>query len=517
MSNLRRLPFRMLGSTADVYLRYLEEDPDLRPFIGCRPTHAEALMLTAPAHARRLVAPDLLADSFLAYAERFDAPGPVLENARALGDGSTCAVVTGQQPGLFGGPLYSLHKAATAIRLARELAAQPGAPRVVPVFWNHTDDHDLDEANRTFVVNANVDLQRIRLDLSRSGSALRDIPVARAMEQAIPALSDLLPLSEFRDWALGAVLPRDPADTFGSIQSRLLFELFGDHGLLIIEPRDLPGSAFDVLPRWCETAEDIREVIRQAIENLGDVGLDVTLDPTSTIMFQNIGHRRLPLADGDTLPRPNALSPGVLLRPLWQDACLPNIASVVGPGELAYLSVAGPLYRHLGVPAPVFVPRASLTLVEPSLKKLLDRFGWDLPELAVGASQLAESLTTDEESPAEEALEQLAQSVKNTLGELASQVRKTDAQMASPIERSRGKIVDELLKLSNRVARSRKNREGTGMRQIRRLCCHLRPRGRLQERVLCPVPFMAAHGKALADDLIDAADPFALEHGVLEL
>ena len=91
----------------------------------------------------------------------------MLENARALAGGETHVVVAGQQPGLLGGPLFTVYKAATAVRLANELSSLPGAPRVVPLFWNHSDDHDLDEVNRTFLVNGAQDVQRLRLDLSR--------------------------------------------------------------------------------------------------------------------------------------------------------------------------------------------------------------------------------------------------------------------------------------------------------------------------------------------------------------
>lgn len=517
MTTVRRVPFRLLGTTSDVHLRYLEEDPELRPFLGARPCSPEELLQAAPLHARRLVPSEDLARSFTDYAQRHGAPAPALENAQALADPETCVVVTGQQPGLFGGPLYTIHKAATAIRLARDLSSLPGAPRIVPVFWNHSDDHDLDEANRAFAVNTNLDLQRIRLELPRSGASTRDIAVTRLMDPAMAAMRDLLPNTEFSEWADDLMRPKEADDTFGAILARLLFALFGEDGLLVIEPRDLPEQAFDVLPRWCETATNIREMTRSSIEHLGDAGLDVTFDPTATLMFQHSGQRRLPLSDDDVLPRPTALSPGVLLRPLWQDACLPSIAYVAGPGELNYLAVAGPLYKTLGVPAPVFVPRASLTLVEPSLRKLLTRFNWDLPDLAKGPGALAQTLATEEGHPVEEELEELAGSTKRRMGDLIGEIRKMDSQMVGSAERARSKIVDELLKLSQKVRRSRQNREGTGLRQIRRLCCHLRPRGRLQERVLTVYPYLVSHGQSLARGIVDAADPFILEHGVVEL
>lgn len=515
-SSLRHISYRLLGSS-EVHLRYLEDDPELVKILGRRARNCEELLKRAPLNARRLVEPEALSKALVDYAERHEAPPPVLENARAVAEGEVFMVVTGQQPGLFGGPLYSLHKAATAVRLARELSAQPGAPKIVPVFWNHSDDHDLDEVNRAFFVNSNLDLQRLRLELTHTGAAIRNIGIGRAMEHVLAAARDMLPQTEFSDWAFDIFEPRHPDEQFGDSFARLLFTLFGDQGLLVIEPRDLPRSAFDVLPRWIEESGAVRERVRGMIDHLGDVGFDVTLDPTTTMMFQLTGDRRMPLADGEGGSEPGDLSPGVLLRPMWQDAVLPTIAFVVGPGEMSYLALTSPLYKQLGVPQPVFVPRASLTIVERSLVKLLDRFGWDIPDLVQGPEVLARTLDEEEEDVVESGLEDIAGHLKARMAELAERLRESDPQMTSPLQRCSKKLVDELEKLRGKVRNSRQNRQGTGLRQIRRLCSNLRPRSRLQERALNALPFMVSHGRELAQLLVDAADPFDMQHGVLEL
>jgi uncharacterized protein YllA (UPF0747 family) len=236
------------------------------------------------------------------------------------------------------------------------------------------------------------------------------------------------------------------------------------------------------------------------------------------MMFQCVpGRRREPLADGEPCDDPRQLSPGALMRPLWQDAMLPSVGFVVGPGELAYLSLAAPVYKTLGVPRPCFVPRACLTLVQPSLVKLLDRFGWDVPDLARGADELASVLDETEVGGPEQGLQDLADEVRTRFAETAEQLRDQDRPMLGPLERSRGRILEELDKLAQKVRNSRQNRQGTGLRQIRRLCSNLRPRGRVQERVLNVLPFLVSHGEALSRQLVDAADPFNVHHGVLEL
>ncbi len=514
--SLRHISYRRLGAS-EVHLGYLEDDQEIQNLLGARPRDAADLLRRAPMNARRLVPPSELGQAFAAYAERHDAPQEVLDNARRVGEEEAYVVVTGQQPGLFGGPLYAVHKAATAIRLARDLSAEPGAPQVVPVFWNHSDDHDLDEVNRSFLVNASLDLQRVRLDIPYGGEPIRDVRVGRAMEAVLASVREILPDTEFREWALEMLEPKHPDEQFGDAMARLLFGMFGKYGLLVIEPRDLPDSAFEILPRWCEMADDIRGRIQQVTEHLTDVGFDVTLDPGTTMMFQCAGERRLSLADGESVSRARDLSPGVLLRPAWQDAIMPSIGFVVGPGELSYLAVVAPLYKMLGVPQPAFVPRASLTLVERPVAKLLKRFSWDLPELGRGAEALVKEAGVDSEQGPEDAISGLVETIQAEMASLTTKLKESDPQMVGVVERSRAKIVEDLQKLQTKLRSSRQDRVGTGLRQIRRLCNHLRPRGRMQERVIPVLPYLVNHGPALADLLVEAADPFATNHGVLEL
>ncbi|MCA8943792.1 MAG: bacillithiol biosynthesis BshC [Planctomycetes bacterium] len=516
-ANVRHIPYRRLG-TIEVQLRYCEDDPEIRQFLGSRPRNGADLLRRAPLNARRLVDRRDLSVSFTDYAERHGAPQEVLDSARAVASDDTFFVITGQQPGLFGGPLYSVHKAATAVRLARELSELPDAPRVVPVFWNHSDDHDLDEVNRAFLPNSSQEVQRVRLDLpAASGEPIRSIRVGRAMESALAEVATLLPDSDFLESVMDVFRPRHADEHFGDAMARLLFSLFGEDGLLVIEPRDLPASAFEVLPRWCEMSDSIRDRIGGVTEHLTDIGLDVTMDPTATLMFEMAGDRRVPLAASEPFRRAQDLSPGVLLRPLWQDACLPTIGFVVGPGELSYLAIAGPLYKTLGVPQPVFVPRASMTLVEPSIGRVLNRCGLDIPDLTRDPAEIAAELDDGSEGTVEEALNSLGDQIDSELKRIAALVADSDPQLVAPASRTQSKIAEELTKLTKKLRKAREQRVGTGLLQVRKLVANLRPRGRLQERVLPILPFMVRHGTSISRSILDAADPFCIDHGVVEL
>lgn len=513
---LRQLPFAALGSSA-THQRFLDDDPRLAAHLGVRARNVSEFLARAPRGAQRLVPAAELSAALVAYAERHGAPEAALANARLLAQPDTFVIVTGQQPGLLGGPLFSLHKAATAVRLCREIARVPGAPRVVPLFWNHTDDHDLDEANRLFLPNAAYELQRFRLELEHHGEALRHVHAGAAMERLLAEVAPLLPQTEFRDWALGCFRPRSADEPLGAGFARMLFEVFGNEGLVVIEARDLPRRAFDVLGAFWSRVSEVRSSVRAQCEQLRREGLDVTIEPESTLMFRLEQGRRVALGDGEILGDVTQASPGALLRPVWQDAVLPTLGFVAGPGELGYLSVVGAVYRLLQVAMPVLVPRASLTLVEPSLQRLLQKFALDLPELGEGPEALAARQQGESSSGLETAIDEAVAALTGRLDALAPDLARLDPSLTGALERARDKARDEVQKLTARVRKVREEREGTGQRQLRRLCSMLRPRGRLQERVLPAISCMLTHGPAIGPILTGAADPFATTHGVLEL
>jgi len=177
-----------------------------------------------------------------------------------------------------------------------------------------------------------------------------------------------------------------------------------------------------------------------------------------------------------------------------------------------------PLYRLLGVPQPVFVPRASLTLVEPAMQRLLNRFSLDLPDLDQPPEKIAEKfLQNAEGDDLEDTIGDVTTRLRTDLDAIGKRLGALDASMLGALDRARGKALEELDRLQQKVRSARQNREGVGIRQIRRLCSTLRPRNRPQERVLGPLQYLAAFGPGLAEALVEAADPFRIEHGVLEL
>jgi uncharacterized protein YllA (UPF0747 family) len=391
MTVFAEIPFEHLDFP-NLFVSFQANDPALSGLLPLRPLEPGTLWRMTEGR-RAFEQPEQLRPEIAAalrdYAERFSPP-PEVEAALAdFEQPGTMAIVTGQQPGLLGGPLYTFHKIATALRLAEQLREQEDAPRIVTIFWNHSEDHDWAEANHTWLVNQAFDVQRVRLSLPSTGRPLDDLGLEKELAHALAEARDLLPKTDhfLRETALFQL--HADKETLAEQLSRQLFEHFGDQGLLILEPQILPESAREVVAGFHERSERVRGVLKSSAGELLDRGFDVTVDPETAFTFHIPGGgKRSAVPDGAPLPEGGRLSPGVLHRNLWQDSILPTLAFVAGPGEIQYLALTGGMYGEFGVPRPPLVPRASLTHVDSKLYEFLERWQIGAQDLQHGSEQL---------------------------------------------------------------------------------------------------------------------------------
>jgi hypothetical protein len=357
-------------------------------------------------------------------------PMRVDTSLRALEREGTFAVVTGQQPGFLASPLYSLYKALQACRLATELAGRWGVP-VVPIFWNHADDHDVAEVHHAWQLNRNNDLQKVVLPAMASGrTPIGELPLSAETHRLGALHAQLRQIVEehaHADLALELFLPRD-GETLARALTRAFTALLGEHGLVVVEPVWIRGATSSELGRivsqgvlapLLEGELRLRELgLPVAIPVLGgeaertnggaapSAPLDagdalVALDPTTgaALVFRHDPARgRLALRSGgegfrydgepgsrtpaelgaEIVGSPAGWSAGALLRPVVQDAVLPTCAYVGGAGELAYHAQLGPLRDAAGVPRTPFVMRVSCTLVDDETRFALERADTDV-------------------------------------------------------------------------------------------------------------------------------------------
>jgi len=456
----------------------------------------------------------------------------VLDAVRSLREPGVCAVIAGQQPGFLASPLYNLHKALHVVRLARALAQAWERP-VVPMFWNHADDHDLAEVNHAFVANENFDLQKIGLSSMSSGRQPFSRVVLSEDKHRLSAiratLAQLHRGEPHVDEALELFCPRD-GETLARAFTRSMTELLGPLGLVVLEPDwirpSLSRALADLVGR--PSAQDGERGLEAALSAgaaaVRALGVEPQIDPATAALLYRVderGRSALRLGgdglryDGEEGSRtraelaalivqePDGWSPAALTRPLVQDACLPIAAYVGGLGELAYHAQLIPLRDFAGAPRTPFVPRFSCTLIEPEVAASLATLGLTAEEFlrARGAPALENDESSPEAPAVIEALRGIAARAAREIVEQRAALAELDAGLAASLKRTADQVEGLVEKVCEKAERVHQNRSGKGRRHLRRVAHALHPRELPQERVLGPLPFVARHGKRLVDEL----------------
>jgi bacillithiol synthase len=479
--------------------------------------------LDAPAPRTATLDP-ALADAFVPTSSR-DAQLARLRTPGAV------AVTTGQQPGLFTGPLYTIHKALSAVALARVLERGWRRP-VVPVFWLAGDDHDFVEASSASWLAPDGSVATASLPPRPADAPLTPmyrLPLGEGVRPALEQFASELPASEFRDATL-AWLERhyQPEATVAAAYAGALAELLGPLGLLLFDSTHVAAkrAAAPHLVRALRQAAALDDDLDRWAEGQGMTartsGITVG-DGASLVMVEaSLGRDRL-VRDGDAFVTrrsrerfdlasieglaaddPVRLSPNVLLRPAVESALLPTVAYLGGPGELRYLAMTPPVYDRLEIPRQRPLPRWSGILVEPRVDRVLDKFGVSLAELSAPPGVLEARLVRSQ-LPGEvvEALERLRTSLEEGHGVLERAASDIDPTLARPTQTARQQAIGGTQDIEKKLVQHLKRRQETELGQLARARTAVLPAGKPQERVLTVAPFLARYGNGLLAELTE--------------
>jgi len=441
-------------------------------------------------------------------------PGDSLD---LLAQAGTVAVVTGQQVGLFSGPAYTIYKALTAARLAKELTGR-GIP-AVPVFWLATEDHDFAEVNHTWIFDANH--QPVELQIN--GSPAVGQPVGEVRLTSVPIDSLRKALREFpfgAEVADRVAMAYIPGRTLGQAFGELLRDLLRDFGILQIDPMApaVRALAAPTIRAALEQAQDLKKLVLERNRELNAAGYhaQVHVEDDTSFFFLLENGRRLALrgrngnylsSDGrfspqELMERADHISPNALLRPVVQDSILPTVAYIGGPAELAYLAQAAVLYRALLGRMPVAVHRSGFTVVDQRGRKLMNRYQLCLSDFFHGEDALRERIA------AALVPEGLRGVMEETRGSLSQAVERLEAELAAfdptldaALRKSYNKIAYQLSKIERKVGREMMARDERASHDANYLLGLIYPRKHLQERLYSIIPFLAKHGFALIPEL----------------
>jgi len=500
----------------------------LRPFYAGDPTEPDAWRATiarVQAFAARRDR-DAVADALIAQQVHRGAPPEARAAAERLREATTVAVVTGQQAGLFGGPLFTLLKAVTAIKLAARLRLEFGVT-AVPLFWIDAEDHDWNEVSGVEVLDGDYGLRTLRLaDPPGAGTTpVASLTLDRSVEAAIDDLATALPATEFT----GSLLTRlrsayRPGTGMSSAFGRWLEFTLGELGLVVYcssDPATKPLAA-PVFAREAQFPGTTAELADAAGRDLVARGYHAQVAPhgDTLALFSlasgrtpirveagryHVGGRLLdlPALLADIQHTPGAFSPNVLLRPVVQDTLFPTVAYVAGPNELAYLGQLRGVYEHFGVPMPLMYQRASATILDSAGVRFLERYGLPLAALqAQNESALNHLLETQLPPDVEHALHEAAAVVDDRLGRLVAAVPAIDPTLEGAARSVQGKVRHELHGLHQKIIHAAKRRDETLRRQFTRTRALAFPGGHAQERTIGFVYFLNRYGPALVDRLV---------------
>lgn len=468
-----------------------------------------------------------IADLIAAQQDRRSAPPECRRAAQLLADPQTVSVVTGQQAGAFGGPLFTLLKAVTAIQLARRTSGDHGA-QVVPVFWVDAEDHDWEEVASCTILDGSLQPRTVTLQAPQGAG---ELPVAALafdarIEQGIGELKEALATTDFTDWVISSLRAAyRPGTGAGEAFARWLETLLGPYGLVVFDSADRAAKplARDVFTRELQFPGRTASLAAAAGDAMAARGHQpqVVPNPDSPALFHLDGARQPIRRDGNgflvgqegldqealtarAAAFPDRFSPNVLLRPIVQDTLFPTICYVAGPSELAYLGQLGGVYEHFGIPMPLMYPRATATIVDSAASRFLAKHDIAIEQLQPqDESALNQLLESQLPASVDGALKSAEEAIRAKMERVIEVMPELDPTLAGAAKTTLGKMEHDVRGLRTKVIQAAKRRDETLRRQFARLQAQVFPLGHPQERTLGIVFFLNRYGPALVDRLIE--------------
>lgn len=543
LPTVRSCSFADLHAFPDLFVDYCTRFDALADFYAGDWRDPTAQHEAARVAAERPVDRSALADVLAEQNARWTSSPATQASIERLRDPEAVAVVTGQQVGLFTGPLYTIYKTLTTLQLAERWTAAWGRP-VVPVFWIAGEDHDFAEVSGTTVLHRNEPV-RLHYAHAPDASDAERGPVGRlrlteAIYDALNTLDDALPPSDFKPEVMGAV--RDayaPGTSLADAFATLLHRLFAGSGLVCITPDDarLKAQARDLFRRDLTDPTGATDRIEAASQRLDAAGYHRQVHAQPTNLFWLDAHGRFPIDVADdgtgfrlrhdpqerTFSRddllhcldatPERFSPNVVLRPLLQDRLLPTVSYVAGPGETSYFAQYKGVYDWADVPMPLIHPRASVTLLEGKVEKVLDKFDLSLCALTDDLDALFQQVVVEEMATDVDALfGDAMRHVHEAINSVKPEIKAVDRTLVSSAEATRSALTDSMNDLKHRVVKAEKRKHDEVRAQLQKAYANLRPSGSLQERVVNVIYFLNKYSPALLDDLRETLDPSAPVH-----
>ncbi|MCF8260506.1 MAG: bacillithiol biosynthesis cysteine-adding enzyme BshC [Melioribacteraceae bacterium] len=464
-------------------------------------------------------------------------------NIESLSAVNTIAVVTGQQLGLFGGPLYTIYKTITAIKLCKSLKEKYSEYNFVPIFWLEGEDHDYEEVRSTNIIDKTNSLLNIEysdgLEEETNRGSIGKLHFNANVNESINKLEEALRDSDFKESVLQLVEAYKEGNSFKFAFRKLILDLFDEFGLILFDPQDdgvkkLLKPVFereikDFMSHSIDTVEVSAELedVYHAQVKVKPINIFINdgegrflLEPRENNMFSLKG-KRIKYTEQELLDKlenePETFSPNVLLRPICQDFLFPTAFYIGGPGEISYFPQVIPLYKHFEITQPIIYPRSSITLIEKSASKVFDKHDLKFSDFYDEKELNQKVINKLSQINIEQEFNNLESEIENLYRNLKEKLELIDKTLIDITDKTKDRSSQGLEQLKNKVRKAEENRNENALRQIEKTRLLLFPNNNLQERELNFIYFAHKYGRDLLKFLMDEISITKFEHQLIEL
>jgi bacillithiol biosynthesis cysteine-adding enzyme BshC len=540
------LSFDKIPHQSHLFLDYLKDPVALRRFYPSAVRFHHELQQRVPEVLTAYqVDRQKVCDALAAMNQRWGAGEATMENLRLLRESDCIAVVSGQQAGLFTGPLYTIYKAVAAVKLAGCLRQRN--TKAVPVFWIAAEDHDFEEVAKAEVIGRDCQLKHVEVttDLHGEGQPVGNVTLDHSINLVVDQLFELLPNSEFAaDMKTLVKNAWQPGRGYVESFAMMMTTLLGRHGLIFLDPLDpeLKKLAAPLYSEAARRASEIATAIEQRSKELESAGYHAQVLATANsfplFLHDEQGGRhavarvengKYKAKDLDTehtadelasmaREAPERFSPNVTLRAVVQDYLLPTLAYYGGAAEIAYFAQTAEVYRVLERPATPILPRSSLTMIERHTGRVMEKYGLSLTDFFEGHEAVIKRVVEEHLSADTAKLFATAeQNVNHELDRLRRELESVDPTLASALDTGKKKINYQLDGLRARFVRAQMTRDEAAHRQLQRAFDQLYPNKDLQERHINITSLLARHGTYVIDWIYNAINLGSNEHQIVKL
>ncbi|UCB59603.1 MAG: bacillithiol biosynthesis cysteine-adding enzyme BshC [Candidatus Bathyarchaeota archaeon] len=451
-----------------------------------------------------------LVDKLLEYNKKIGAPKQVVKNINSLSHPETYAVITGQQPGLFSGPLYTVYKAVSTIVICEKLSNAKHL--FVPIFWNASEDHDFSEVNRISLFKKN-NLYSIHYDSVAEEIAFSHLSLDQSeLNRILAVIESVSPESEFKALLLAKLREiTEKSSTVGEFFSRFMVYLFGELGLVLMEPQHFRHLMTPVFDKLIRSPTQCTAILNEAGSELRKLGYSPKIHKKPGVcnfFLLSEGGKRLRISyngkfqiGGETFSQkdlldllddnPSRFSANALTRPITQDFLFPTAAYVAGPSEIAYQAQIKGIYDFFSLEMPVIFPRFGATVVEKKIAKVLLKHKIEIFELKTPAKLLKDLA----KKKIDGVFDSFRNEVSRNMSAMIRQASIIDQDLIEPCLQAKGRILKTIQILEDKMAKNLKKQNQIARRQIVKAHNNLFPSGRLQERQINVLEYLIKFGK----------------------